>query len=101
MSRFSAASKALCPFPQIVTVTERHHDGFFLVETSERKTGWVPTSAVRLAVVYRAFVQFADTQAEDELPLAENDTVYQLLEPEDDWAFGLVQSKGEHAWMQA
>ena len=73
---------------------ERHNDGFYLVETSERKTGWVPVSAVRLAVVHRATHAFTDTQQADELPFAENDTVYELLEPEDDWAFGLVQSKG-------
>ena len=80
---------------EVVKVKEFHHDGFYLVEaTSERKTGWVPKSAVRLAVVFRAAHAFAETEEPDELPLAENDVVYQLLEPDEEWAYGLVKSQG-------
>ena len=80
---------------EVVKVKEFHHDGFYLVEaTSERKTGWVAKSAVRLAVVHRATHLFAETEEPDELPLAENDVVYQLLEPDEEWAYGLVKSQG-------
>ena len=80
---------------EVVKVKEFHHDGFYLVEaTSERKTGWVAKSAVRLAVVHRATHAFAETEEPDELPLAENDVVYQLLEPDEEWAYGLVKSQG-------
>ena len=80
---------------EVVKVKEFHHDGFYLVEaTSERKTGWVAKSAVRLAVVHRATHAFAETEEPDELPLAENDVVYQLLEPDEEWSYGLVKSQG-------
>jgi len=81
----------------VVTVKEKHTDGFFMVETSNGKTGWVAASAIRIAVVLKAVHAFDDVQSEDELPLKEGDIVCEMLEPEDGWCYGMVPSTGQCA----
>jgi len=79
----------------LVTVKEKHRNGYYFVEADGGATGWVPESALQLGATYRVVAEFA-AESSEELSVHIGQLVW-IFDRQEEWAMGATD--GQHGWL--